>query len=196
MSPEPTQKVIALGVTGSIAAYKAADLVSRLVRNGHEVHVLMTAAARELVTERTFLTLSRNPVVVSLWDMPEWQPGHVELADRADLLVVAPATANFLGKYTHGIADDALTTYALAHEGPVLLAPAMNPRMWRHPATQANRVLLRKRGVRFVGPGSGHVACGDDGEGRMAEPADILVAIQDILGIKSPTPARPPVRRK
>jgi len=192
MSPEPAKQIIALGVTGSIAAYKAADLVSRLVKQGCEVHVLMTAAARELVTERTFLTLSRNPVVVSLWDMPEWQPGHVSLAERAALLVVAPATANFLAKYAHGVADDALTTYALAHDGPVLLAPAMNPRMWRHPATQANRALLRRRGVRFVGPGSGRVACGDDGEGRMAEPTDILAAIADILRPE----AKPTMRRR
>jgi phosphopantothenoylcysteine synthetase/decarboxylase len=176
--------IIALGVTGSIAAYKAADLVSRLVRANFEVVVLMTAAARELVSARTFLTLSRNPVVSELWDMPEWQPGHVALADRAALLVVAPATANFLGKLAHGIADDALTTYALTHEGPVLLAPAMNPKMWRHPATQANRAILCKRAVHFIGPESGRVACGADGEGRMAEPEDIIAAIHDILNTK------------
>jgi phosphopantothenoylcysteine synthetase/decarboxylase len=190
MNDHAAPPVIALGVTGSIAAYKAADLTSRLVRENFEVVVLMTAAARELVSPRTFQTLSRNPVICDLWDMPDWQPGHVALADRAALLVVAPATANFLGKYAHGIADDALTTYALTHEGPVLLAPAMNPKMWIHPATQANRAILHKRAVRFIGPGSGRVACGADGEGRMAEPEDILVAIQDILHPKTTAPAR------
>lgn len=188
--------VIALGVTGSIAAYKAADLVSRLVRANIEVVVLMTAAARELVSPRTFLTLSRNPVVCELWDMPDWQPGHVSLSDRAALLVVAPATANFLGKFAHGIADDALTTYALTHEGPVLVAPAMNPKMWSHPATQTNRAILRKRAVHFIGPGSGRVACGADGEGRMAEPEDILSAIHDILHPQRTSPTRTAAKRK
>jgi len=183
--------VIALGVTGSIAAYKAADLTSRLVKARYEVVVLMTAAARELVTERTFLTLSRNPVICGLWDMPEWQPGHIALADRAALLVVAPATANFIGKYAAGIADDALTTYALAHAGRILIAPAMNPKMWAHPAVQANCATLRKRGVKFVGPESGRVACGAAGEGRMAEPETILAAIRQL----APPPATPkPVR--
>lgn len=181
MKNNSTQPVIAFGVTGSVAAYKAADLVSRLVKAQYEVVVLMTAAARELVTDRTFLTLSRNPVICDLWDMPEWQPGHVALADRAALLVVAPATANFLGKYAGGIADDALTTYALAHVGPVLIAPAMNPKMWNHPAVKDNCVTLRQRGVKFIGPESGRVACGADGEGRMAEPETILAAIRKLV---------------
>ena len=173
-----TEKCIVLGVTGGIAAYKAADLCSKLTQKSYDVHVIMTASAQELVTSRTFLTLSRNPVMTSLWEEPDWQPGHVALAERAALLVVAPCTANFIGKFTHGIADDALTTYALTHSGKILLAPAMNPRMWSNPAVQANVALLKKCGVEFIGPKAGHVACGDAGLGRMAEPGEILKKIE------------------
>ncbi len=171
------KKTIVLGVTGSIAAYKAADLTSQLVKNGKDVVVIMTTAAQKLVTPQTFLTLSRNPVVTDLWSMPEWQPGHIELADRAKLLVVVPCTANFLGKYANGIADDALTTYAISHTGKVMVVPAMNPKMWKHPAVQQNVKTLKSRGVEFIGPVSGHVACGDDGEGRMEEIPAILAKI-------------------
>ncbi len=137
-TPSESARVIGLGVTGSIAAYKAADLASRLVQAGFDVHVLMTDAAAKLIQPRTFLTLSRNPVIVDLWSSPDWRPGHIALADRADLLVVAPATANILGKMANGIGDDALSVYCLSHPGPVLVAPAMNPRMWEHPAVRAN----------------------------------------------------------
>jgi phosphopantothenoylcysteine decarboxylase len=172
---------IALGITGSIAAYKAADLCSRLTKNGFDVNVLMTESAGRLVGEQTFFTLSRNPVISSLWNLPEWQPGHIALAERAALLVVAPCTANFIGKYTHGIADDALTTYALSHPGPVILAPAMNPVMWQNSAVQDNVALLKKRGTCFVGPGEGNVACGTSGVGRMSEPEEIIIKINEII---------------
>ncbi len=179
-SPSKTS-VIALGVTGSIAAYKAADLTSRLVKAGVEVHVIMTAAAQKLVCPHTFLTLSRQPVITDLWNVPDWRPGHVELAHQAQLLVIAPATANCLAKMAHGIADDALSTCYLAHRGPVMVAPAMNPNMWMHPAVQENCDILRKRGVLFVGPETGHVACGQDGAGRMAAPEDIYHAVLQAL---------------
>lgn len=168
---------IVLGITGSIAAYKAADLCSQLTKNGFDVNVLMTQSAGKLVGEQIFLTLSRNPVISSLWTLPDWQPGHIALAERAKLLVIAPCTANFIGKYTHGIADDALTTYALSHAGPVILAPAMNPVMWQNCAVQANVELLKSRGVHFVGPVKGTVACGTSGVGRMAEVEEIISTI-------------------
>lgn len=172
---------IALGITGSIAAYKAADLCSRLTKRDFDVNVLMTASAGKLVGEQTFFTLSRNPVISSLWNLSEWQPGHIALAERATLLIVAPCTANFIGKYTHGIADDALTTYALSHLGPVILAPAMNPVMWQQPAVQDNVKVLKQRGIYFVGPGTGTVACGASGVGRMAEVESIIDKITEII---------------
>jgi len=176
-----TKKTIALGVTGSIAAYKAADLCSKLVQADFNVVVLMTEAAQKLVTSQTFLTLSRNPVITDLWDIPNWQPGHIALSEEASLLVVAPCTANFIGKHAHGIADDALTTYALSHAGDIMIAPAMNPRMWKNQALQDNVTLLKKRGVKFIGPDSGKVACGDDGEGRMESADAILAKIIDSI---------------
>ena len=167
-------KCIVLGITGSIAAYKGADLCGKLVAGGYEVVVSMTESATKLVGEQTFLTLSQNPVIVDLWTAPTWRPEHVALSERADLLIVAPCTANFIGKYANGIADDALTTIAMTHEGKVLLAPAMNPKMWRSPAVKENVERLKKRGVNFVGPVSGRLACGPDGEGRMADVEAIL----------------------
>jgi len=169
---------VVLGVTGSIAAYKAAELTSRLVQAGHDVHVIMTRSATELVQPRTFLTLSRNPVITDLWTLSAWQPGHIALAERAHLLVVAPATANIIGKLAHGIADDALSTYALSHAGPTLVAPAMNPRMWAQPAVQENCETLRQRGAIIVAPETGRVACGTAGAGRLAGTERILQAIQ------------------
>ncbi len=173
-----TRGVVVLGVTGSIAAYKAADLTSKLVQIGVEVHVVMTASAAKLVQPQTFLTLSRHPVLTDLWAVPEWRPEHIALAESAQLLLVAPATANFLGKFAHGIADDALTTVALSHEGPVIVAPAMNPRMWRHAAVQESVRLLRLRGVKIIGPAAGRVACSGDGEaGRMVAVEQLLAAV-------------------
>lgn len=173
-------KTIALGVTGSIAAYKAADLCSKLVQSAYEVVVIMTKASQELVGSRTFLTLSRNPVVSDLWEMPDWQPGHVDLAERAGLLVIAPCTANMIGKIANGIADDALSTYALSHTGKILIAPAMNPKMWANQAVRNNCAILKKRGILFVGPAKGRVACGDEGTGRMSDVQDILAEIKKL----------------
>jgi phosphopantothenoylcysteine synthetase/decarboxylase len=180
--PAAAAPSVVLGVTGSIAAYKAAELTSRLVQAGVAVDVILTANAMRLVQPQTFFTLSRRPVVTDLWELPDWQPGHIALAERAAVLVVAPATANTLAKLAHGIADDALSTYALSHSGRLIVAPAMNPRMWGHPAVQANCTMLRARGVQFVGPDSGHVACGEDGAGRMAAVDAIATAVLDELG--------------
>jgi len=173
-------KTIVLGITGSIAAYKGADLCSRLVQSGFDVHVIMTAAARELVCPQTFFTLSRNPVVTDLWTIPDWRPGHVDLADRASLLVIAPCTANSIGKLANGIADDALSTFGITFDGKVILAPAMNPRMWANPAVQDNVARLRQRGIIFVGPEAGHVACdtGDNRPGRMTDPKNVIDAVK------------------
>ncbi len=181
MTESRERRLIVLGVTGGIAAYKSAELCSSLIRNGFDVQVVMTVNATRFVTPLTFRTLSRRPVVESLWETPEWRPEHVALADAAALLAVAPATADFIAKFAHGIADDALTTFAATFGGPVLLAPAMNPAMWRHPACVANVAVLRERGVRMIGPESGRVACGPDGVGRMSEPAAILAAVQSLM---------------
>ena len=163
-------KNIVLGVTGSIAAYKAADLTSQLVREGCNVHVIMTADAMRFITPLAFKTLSRNPVVTDLYDEEEgWKPTHIKLADEADLLLIAPATANVLAKLSHGLADDALTCIALAlnPRARVLLAPAMNGKMWLHPATQQNVSTLKDRGVEFIGPEEGLLSCGYEGLGRL-----------------------------
>ena len=161
-------KTILLGVTGSIAAYKAADLTSRLVKAGHDVHVVMTANALEFIAPLTFQTLSRNAVTSGIFDGKEsWNPGHIALADRADLLLVAPATANVVAKLANGIADDALTSIALASPAPLLIAPAMNGKMWMHPATRENVARLKSRGAKFIGPDEGLLACGYEGPGRM-----------------------------
>ena len=168
---------VVLGVTGSIAAYKACELVRLLVKRGDEVHVVMTEHARAFVTPLTFQTLSRNEVECDLFaDPQDWKPGHISLAAAADLVVVAPATANILAKMAHGIADDLLSSTLLATKAPVVVAPAMNTGMWENPATQANVAALVSRGVRVVQPGTGELACGTSGAGRMAEPGEILSA--------------------
>ena len=177
-------KTILLGVSGSIAAYKAADLTSRLTKAGHDVHVVLTKNAAEFITPLTFLTLSRNPVTTGVFEEnASWNPGHIALADRADLLLIAPATANLLAKLAAGIADDALTSIALASLAPLLIAPAMNGKMWMHPATQENVARLKSRGAKFIGPEEGLLACGYEGLGRLwnveeiAQAADALVKI-------------------
>ena len=173
---------ILLGVTGSIAAYKAADLCSRLVKAGHEVTAVMTEGATRLVGPMTFATLTARPVLTNLWDREEWaKVEHIDLTDRADLVVVAPATANLLGKASHGIADDLLTTILLAADSPVLCAPAMNPRMWANPLVRENVARLKKVGWRFLDPGEGTVACGHTGQGRMREPEEIHAEIDRML---------------
>jgi phosphopantothenoylcysteine decarboxylase/phosphopantothenate--cysteine ligase len=175
-------KTIVLGVTGSIAAYKAADLTSRLVKRGYDLRVVMTRNAAEFVTPLTFQTLSRNPVTLSVFDEKEsWHPGHIDLADRASLLLVAPATANVIAKLACGIADDALTSIALATAAPVLIAPAMNGKMWLHPATQENVARLRARGVEFIGPEEGLLACGYEGIGRLWSIEEIADRVNAIL---------------
>lgn len=173
---------VLLGVTGSIAAYKAADLASRLVKAGHNVFPIMTASAAEFITPLTLQTLARNPVTTGVFDEKvSWHPGHIALADRADILVIAPATANILAKLAHGIADDALSTIALACRAPLLIAPAMNGHMWLHPATRANVDLLTSRGARFIGPEEGLLACGYEGIGRLWDVAAIATEIDSIL---------------
>ena len=172
--------MIILGITGSIAAYKAADLASQLVKQGHDVQVVMTRAATEFIAPLTLQTLTRNRVLVSLEDEKEsWKPGHIELADQADLLLVAPATANVLAEFAHGLAPDSLSSIylALPRSTPVLIAPAMNGKMWLHPATQRNVRQLQQDGCAFVGPAEGDLACGYEGIGRLATIEDILVCV-------------------
>lgn len=168
---------ILLGVTGSIAAYKAAELVRLFVKNGDEVRVVMTPAATRFVAPLTFQTLSRNPVYVEEFDRPvEWRPEHISLAD-CDLAVVAPASANTIAKLRHGIADNLLTSTLLATRAPVAVAPAMNDGMWESPVTQENIAALGARGVKVLVPGTGELACGTVGLGRMAEPTEIFAAL-------------------
>jgi phosphopantothenoylcysteine decarboxylase len=167
---------IVLGVTASIAAYKAADIVSKLTKEGCDVHVVMTRGASQFITPLTLQTLSRNPVTTDIFaEKKGWQPGHIELADNADVLLIAPATADILAKLAHGFADDALTAIALATKASLLVAPAMNGKMWLHPATQENVVILTRRGADFIGPEAGLLACGYEGIGRLW-PADDIVA--------------------
>lgn len=169
---------VLLGVTGGIAAYKSPDLVRRLREAGAEVRVVMTAGAMEFVRPLTFQAVSGEPVHHDLLDPDaEAAMGHIELARWADLVLVAPATANFMARLAHGMADDLLTTLCLATEAPIALAPAMNRVMWANPATLANRDLLQGRGVRMIGPGSGDQACGEVGEGRMLDVPDIVSAL-------------------
>ena len=163
-------KSIVLGVTGSIAAHKAADLASGLTKQKCNVCVVMTADAQRFITPLPFKTLSRNPVITDLYyEEDGWKPTHIRLADEADLLLIAPATANVLAKLAHGFADDALTCIALAlnSKAKILIAPAMNGKMWLHPATQENVVRLKQRGVEFIGPEAGMLSCGYEGVGRL-----------------------------
>lgn len=173
---------IVLGVTGGIAAYKSAEIVSRLRKAGHEVYAIMTRHATEFIAPLTFETLTNHPVVVEMFArQTPWEVEHIALAKRADVFVVAPASANFLGKYANGIADDMLTTTVLATQAPVVLAPAMNQGMWANALVQKNVETLRDAGVQMVGPDSGHLACGDVGPGRMSEPAEIVEAVENAL---------------
>lgn len=163
-------KNIILGVSGSIAAHKAVDLASLLTKQKCRVHVVMTADAQRFVTPLPFKVLTRQPVVTDLYDEEEgWKPTHIRLADEADLLLVAPATANVMAKLAHGLANDALTCVALAlnPKAKTLIAPAMNGKMWLHPATRANTATLKARGVEFIGPDEGMLSCGYEGIGRL-----------------------------
>lgn len=166
--------VIILGITGSIAAYKAAELASLLVKGGAEVHVVMTAKACDFITPLTLQTLSRNPVITSAANAQTgWKPGHIELADRANLLLIAPASANTIAELAHGLASHPLTEIALATPAPILIAPAMNGKMWSHPATVANVATLKSRGVEFIDPVEGELACGYQGIGKLAPVEEI-----------------------
>ncbi len=182
---------ITLGVTGGVAAYKSAELVRRLQQEGHSVQVVMTRAAREFITPLTFAALSGQKVITDLF---AGSPGgeanlesaieHISVAQRTDLLLVAPATADTLAKFARGIADDFLSTLNLASTAPVVLAPAMNVNMWQHAATQENLATLRARGVRIVEPGEGYLACGMTGPGRLAGQEEILKAVQEVFAVK------------
>ena len=175
-------KTVVLGVSGSIAAYKSADLVSELRRSGAKVFVVMTESATHFITSLTLGTLSRNPVLTSMWEEDRgWQPGHIELADRADMLLVAPATANQIGNFANGCAPDVLSSIYLATKAKVMMAPAMNGKMYLHAATQGNLAKLRQLGVRIVEPEEGELACGYEGTGKMASIPEILKDAVDSL---------------
>jgi phosphopantothenoylcysteine synthetase/decarboxylase len=177
-------KTIILGVTGSIAAHRAADLASQLTKQECRVYVVMTRDAQRFITPLPFKTLTRHPVITDLYDEEEgWKPAHIRLADEADLLLIAPATANILAKLAHGLADDALSCIALAlnPKAKVLAAPAMNGKMWLHPATQQNVATLKSRGAEFIGPEEGMLSCGYEGLGRLWPVADIAARAVHLL---------------
>ncbi len=175
-------KRILVGITGGIAAYKTIELIRLLSKAGADIQVVLTEGGKAFVTEMTLQAVSGHPVRSSLLD-PEAEQGmgHIELAKWADLIMIAPASADFMARYAQGMANDLLTTLCLATEAPVALAPAMNQAMWKHPATQANLATLQSRGVAIIGPASGAQACGDVGAGRMEEPADLFAAIEQLV---------------
>ena len=172
-------KNVILGVTGSIAAYKAADIASALVQKGINVTVIMTASATKFITPFTLQTLTRNRVLCDQFDIDSViDPSHISLTDKADLVLIAPATANFIGKVANGIADDALTSLMLAVKCPVLVAPAMNNRMYQNKAVQENMKKLKQFGYKFIDPEKGYLACGSYGDGRLANLGRIISAVQ------------------
>ncbi len=176
---------VVLGVTGSIAAYKAAELTSLLTKQGCDVRVVMTADALRFITAVCFKTLSRHPVVTDLYDEEEgWKPAHIQLADEADLLLIAPATAHTIARLAHGLADDALTCVALAlnSRAKTLIAPAMNGKMWLHLATQQNVAALKARGAQFIGPEAGLLSCGYEGLGRLWPVGEVAARALEMLG--------------
>jgi phosphopantothenoylcysteine decarboxylase/phosphopantothenate--cysteine ligase len=179
---DPSNKRVLLGVSGGIAAYKSPDLARRLMERGHQVRVVMTRAAQNFITPLTLQAVSGNPVHTTLLDeQAEAAMGHIELARWADVVLIAPASADILARLTHGLADDLLTTLCLATEAPVVAAPAMNRQMWAAPATRANVETLEARGVLMLGPGEGDQACGEVGMGRMLEPDDLAERIHTML---------------
>jgi phosphopantothenoylcysteine synthetase/decarboxylase len=195
-------KNVVLGVTGSIAAYKAAELTSQLAKQGCEVHVVMTADALRFITAVSFKTLSQHPVITDLYDEAEgWKPTHIQLADEADLLLIAPATANTIAKLALGLANDALSCVALAlnDRARILIAPAMNGKMWRHPATQANVATLKARGAELIGPEQGLLSCGYEGLGRLWPAGKIAERALELLrspGGKAARRVPPRARRR
>lgn len=175
-------KVVVLGVSGSIAAYKTADLISELRKAEAEVFVVMTESATRFITPLTLGTLSRNPIASSLWDEQSgWQPGHIDLADQADLFLIAPATANQIANFANGQCPDLLGSIYLATKAPVLIAPAMNGKMYNHQATVNNLDALKSRGVHFVDPVVGELACGYEGVGKLASVSDIICKAVKVL---------------
>ncbi|MDR3237843.1 MAG: phosphopantothenoylcysteine decarboxylase [Spirochaetia bacterium] len=174
------EKII-IGVSSSIAAYKTYELTRLFVKDGYDIHIVLTENALNLVSPLTFETLSGNPVYTQSFARERREMGHISLKENASLLLVAPATANIIGKFAGGIADDLLSTVFLSVACPVLIAPAMNPGMYSHPAVQENIAKLKKWGAAFVDPSSGVVACGDEGQGRLAEIEDIFKAAKDAV---------------
>src|SRR5215207_8627419 len=174
-------KNIVLGISGSIAAYKAADLASKLRQLGAEVWPVMTASAKEFITPMTLRAVAHHPVAHDLWNEEEDSVAHVELADRADLLIVAPATANVIAEFAHGFAGDFLTSLYLVCRAPVVIAPAMNGKMWLHAATQSNVATLRQREHVFIGPEEGMLACGYEGIGRLWAVEGIIAAAEQVI---------------
>ncbi|RYD26169.1 MAG: phosphopantothenoylcysteine decarboxylase [Verrucomicrobiaceae bacterium] len=173
---------VLLGITGSIAAYKAAEIASQLTKRGCDVTAVMTSDAQEFITPLTLQVLTRNPVVTGLYDEKQsWRPGHIHLADNAALVLIAPATANILAKLAAGLADDALSAICLATRAPILHAPAMNGKMWAHPATVRNVETLAGWGHRFIGPEAGLLACGYEGLGRLWPVEGIVERALEIL---------------
>jgi phosphopantothenoylcysteine decarboxylase / phosphopantothenate---cysteine ligase len=184
-------KRLLLGVTGGIAAYKSAELVRRLIEQGAEVQVVMTRSAQQFVTATTFQALSARPVRTDLWDSAaEAAMGHIELARWAELVLIAPASADFIARLAHGLADDLLSTLCLATAAPLAVVPAMNQQMWSHAATQANVGVLLRRGVQLLGPAVGDQACGEIGPGRMLEPEQIVAQVAALLPARGPLSGR------
>ncbi len=170
------KKEIIIGVTGSIASYKACDIVAALRRDGHNVTPILTREAKEFITPLALQTMARNRVHTDMFELPgDWEPVHISLADKADLVLIAPATANIIGKLAHGICDDLLTCVVFATRAPVMIAPAMNERMYTHRLVQENIAILKKTGYSFIGPIKGRLACGREGAGHLA-PVDEIVA--------------------
>jgi phosphopantothenoylcysteine decarboxylase/phosphopantothenate--cysteine ligase len=191
-------KTVLLCISGGIAAYKSVELARLLVKRNADVKVVMSAAGERFVTPLTFRSITGNPVATSMWTDPSSPFPHISLCDEADLIVVAPATANIIAKYARGVADDLLSTTLIAARGSVILAPAMNSRMYLHPATQENLQILRERGVIVIDPGTGGLACLEEGVGRMAEPAEILSVLEreigragDLVGVRVTVTAGP-----
>lgn len=183
--------LIALGVTGGIGAYKAVEIARGLQKAGHDVVAIMTKSAQRFVGPLTFEAITRHEVITSLWKAgANAEIEHIAIASTADLLLIAPATANTIGKFAHGIADDFLTSVYLATKAPVVMAPAMNMNMYDHPAVVENMRVLSARGVRFVEPGAGYLACGWIGKGRLAEPADVVAYVQEMLRPRGPLVGR------
>lgn len=176
------KKTIILGISGGIAAYKTADLTRRLVEVGAEVHVMMTRSAQQFITPLTLQTLSGHPVHTELFNLTQEQEiSHIAMADKADLIVIAPASANIIAKTAHGICDDLLTTVLCATQAPILLAPSMNVHMWENPIVQENVQKLKKLGFKIVEPDSGSLACGYTGKGRLPDPECLIKEIEKIL---------------